>query len=418
MSDTDSGNNPFNLGLYYMEIEQYDKALTAFEEVRRQEPSSGIYCYIGMVYQEQNRLSDAVEAYKNAITFQASPHIHGSVHLHLGIVYKAQGKIQLSQTHLEKALSLNPNIPEAYIHLGEAYLLQRKFDNAEDAYRKSIQLNPNFTESYYGLGRVNEMQREFTSAVGFYLRAIKHNPYDPQPHYRLAMTYRNLQNSAESKAALAKFELMKQYSDNVHHFRETIYKHPNNAILYLKLGELHERHDNRADAQRVYEIANKLHPNYIPAYHRLGNLFIDKRDLTKATATFQKITELNQKDVQAWLKLGVIFINRQKFDPAIRAFKQAINADETSAEAYNNLARLYAGLGKDTAQAIDLAQKAVELSQTSKHYDTLAYAFYRNQQYTEALDAITLAIKLAPNNTEYQDLHSKIQDKIPKQENR
>ncbi len=82
MSDTDSGKNPFTLGLHYMEMEQYDKALTAFEDILRQEPSSGIYCYIGMVYQEQNRLSDAVEAYKNALTFQAPPPIHSSAHLH------------------------------------------------------------------------------------------------------------------------------------------------------------------------------------------------------------------------------------------------------------------------------------------------------------------------------------------------
>lgn len=413
MSDT-TDNNPFTLGLHYMEMEQYNKALSAFEEIRRQEPSSRIYCYIGMVYQEQNRLSDAVETYKNAITFQAPPQIHGSAHLHLGIVYKAQGKIQLSQTHLQQALSLNPKIPEAYIHLGEVYLLQRKFDKAENAYHKSIQLNPNFTESYYGLGRVNEMRREFSSAVGFYLKAIKQNPYDPQPHYRLAMTYRNLQKSEEVQAALAKFELMKQYSDNVHHFRETIYKHPNNPILYLKLGELHERHDNPADAQRVYEITNKLHPNYIPAYHRLGNLFIDKRDLAKATATFQKITELDPNYVQAWLKLGVIYINRQQFDPAINAFKQAINAGGTSAEAYNNLARLYAGLGKETAKAVTLVQKAVALSQSPKHYDTLAYTYYRNQQYIEALDAIKRALKLDLENTEFHNLHTKIQNKIPK----
>ncbi len=250
-SDTDSERNLLSLGLQYMEMEQYDKALTTFEEIRRQEPGSGIYCYIGMVYQEQNRLSDAVEAYKNALNYQAPPQIHSSAHLHLGIVYKEQGKISLSQTHLNKAISLNSKTPQAYIHLGEAYLLKRQFSEAATAYRKSIELNPNFSESYYGLGRVSEMQRDFTSAVEYYLKAINQNPYDPQPHYRLAMTYRNLQNPEEAKAALSQFELIKQYSDNVHHFRETIYKHPNNPILYLKLGELHEKHDNPADAQRV-----------------------------------------------------------------------------------------------------------------------------------------------------------------------
>ncbi len=411
-SDTVSGNNPLTLGLYYMEMEQYDKALTAFEDIRIQEPSSGIYCYIGMVYQEQNRLSDAVEAYKKALNFQAPPPIHGSAHLHLGIVYKEQGKITLSQTHLTKSISLNPKTPQAYIHLGEAYLLTRQFDKAATAYRKSIQLNPNFTESYYGLGRVAEMQHDYSSALEHYRLAIKQNPYDPQSHYRLAIAYRNLKMHEDSKAAMSQFEVMKKYSDNVHQFRETIYKHQNEPILYLKLGELHEQHDNIADALRVYEIANKLHPIYLPIYQRLGNLFVDQRDLGKAIATFQKITEIDPKNVQAWLKLGVIYINRQQFEPAIVAFRRAIEVDETSAEAYNNLARLYAGLGRETGQAVTLAQKAVALSPSPKHYDTLAYTYYRNQQYIEALDMINRAITLTPNNTEYINLRSKIEEEI------
>lgn len=410
--DADSDNNLLTQGLHFMEMEQYDNALTVFEDIRRQAPSSGIYCYIGMVYQEQNRLSDAVEAYRNALDFPAPPPIHGSAHLHLGIVYKEQGKISLSLTHLNKAISLNPKTPQAYIHLGETRLLKREFDKAASAYRKSIQLNPSFTESYYGLGRVAELQHDYSSAADNYRFAINRNPYDPRSHYRLAMTYRNLKKYEDAKAAMTKFEVMKAYSDNVHQFRETIYKHQNNPILYLKLGELHEQHKNIADALRVYEIANRLHPTYIPIFERLGNLFIDQRDLQKATATFRKITELDPNHVQGWLKLGVIYINRQQFEPAIVVFKRAIEVDETSAEAFNNLARLYAGLGKETAQAVTLAQKAVELSPTSKHYDTLAYTYFRNQQYTEALDTINRAITLVPSNTEYIKLRSKIQEKL------
>ncbi len=139
-SDTVSGNIPLTLGLYYMEMEQYDKALTAFEDILRQEPSSGIYCYIGMVYQEQNRLSDAVEAYKKALNFQAPPPIHGSGHRHLGIVYKEQGKISLSQTHLTKSLFINLKTPQAYIHRNQQYT------DALDTINRAITLSPNNTE--------------------------------------------------------------------------------------------------------------------------------------------------------------------------------------------------------------------------------------------------------------------------------
>jgi tetratricopeptide (TPR) repeat protein len=412
-SDTDVEiKNPFALGLNYMEMEQYDKALAVFKVIRRQEPSSGIYCYIGMVLQEQNRLSEALAAYQNALTFQAPPQIHGSAHLHLGIVYKAQGNLKLAQTHLKEALVLTPKTPEAHIHLGEVYLLQRQLDKAEHAYRQSIRLNPNFTQSYYGLGRVAEMQSDFDSAIENYRRAIKQNPYDPQPHYRLAMAYRCLQKHEAAKIAMVQFERMKSYSDNVHRFRETIYKNPNTPILYVKLGELHEKFDNVTDAQRVYQTAITLHPTFLPAYHSLGTVLIRQRALEEATAVYLKITQIEPDDVQAWLKLGVVYINRQQFEPAVEAFKHAIAADETSAEAYNNLARVYAGLGTETKQAITLAEKAVALSPIPKHYDTLAYTYYRNKQYSEALVAINHALSHAPSDAAYGSFRTKIQEKL------
>ncbi|MDE0481126.1 MAG: tetratricopeptide repeat protein [Candidatus Poribacteria bacterium] len=414
-SDTDVElNNPFALGLHYMEMEQYDKALAAFNVIRKQEPSSGIYCYIGMVLQEQNRLSEALEAYQNALTFKAPPQIHGSAHLHLGIVYKAQGKLRPAETHLEEALALTPETPEAHIHLGEVYLLQRRLDKAERAYRQSIRLNPNFTQSYYGLGRVAEMQKDYISAIQDFQRAIKQNSYDPQPHYRLAMAYRCLQEQEAAEKAMAQFERMKSYSDNVHRFRETIYKNPNTPILYVKLGELHEKFDNFADAQRVYQTAITLHPTFLPAYHSFGTALIRQRALEEATAVYLKITEIKPDDVQAWLKLGVIYINRQQFEPAIEAFKQAITADDTSGEAYNNLARVYAGLGSETKKAIVLAEKAIALSPIPKHYDTLAYTYFRDGQYPEALVAINRAVTLAPDEAAYGSFRTKIQEKMKK----
>lgn len=417
-SETDRAvRDTFTLGQHYFQMEQYDKALSAFDAVRKQAPSSVIYCYIGMVMQEQNRLSDAVEAYKNALTFKASSQIYCSAHLHLGIVFKAQGKLELAETHLREALTLNPDTPEAHIHLGELFLLQRKFEMAVNEYRKSINLNPNFIESYYGLGRLAEMQRDYISAIDYYRKAISQNSYDPMLHYRIALVYRKLEKYEDSSAAMTQFERMKSYSDNVHRFRETIYKNPRLPILYVKLGELHERHGNIVDAQRVYEISTKIHPTFTPAYHRLGMMYINGRDLPKAKSIYQQVTEIDSDNVEAWLKLGVIEINLKQFESAIAAFKQAITVDETSAEAHNNLARLYAGLGTNTTLAIKYAKKAVELSPNSKHYDTLAYTYYHNAQFGDALDAINRALSISPDVPAYVTLRTKIEFAIEEKKN-
>ncbi len=408
-------NSRIERGVRYLDTEQYDLALAEFQAIREEFTTSesvGSFaqCYIGIVYQELNSLSEAVTAYQHALSLDGQPEVHGTAHLHLGIVYKAQGELSLAESHLNQALLLLVETSEAYIHLGDVHALQRRFSAAEKAYREGIRLNPNHTESYYGLGRVAEMQNRLEQAVEYYDAALMRNRYWSQAHYRRALTYRRLGNSEQAEAAMAQFRHLKTYEDRMHQYREALYGNPNLPLLYIKLGELHETYDNLAEASQIYETATQVHPSYLPAYLKLGKILIQQRDLEKAIYIYQKATKIAPDNPQVWVKLGVVYINQRQFEPAILAFKQAIAVDNTAAEAYNNLARLYAGLGKEMQWAIDLAEHAVTLMPTAKHYDTLAYTYYRNREYAKALTAINQALALAPDVDQYNKLLLKIQD--------
>ena len=408
-------NSRIERGVRYLDTEQYNLALAEFQTIRKdftasESISSLAQCYIGIVYQELNSLSESVTAYQNALLLDGQSEVHGTAHFHLGIVYKAQGELSLAESHLNQALLLLVETSEAYIHLGDVHALQRRFSAAEKAYREGIRLNPNHTESYYGLGRVAEMQNRLEQAVEYYDAALMRNRYWSQAHYRRALTYRRLGNSERAEAAMAQFRHLKTYEDRMHQYREALYGNPNLPMLYIKLGELHETYDNLTEASRIYETATQVHPSYLPAYLKLGKIFIQQRDLEKAIYIYQKATKIAPDDPQVWVKLGVVYINQRQFEPAILAFKQAIAVDNTAAEAYNNLARLYAGLGKEMQWAIDLAEHAVTLMPTAKHYDTLAYTYYRNREYAKALTAINQALALAPDVDQYNRLLLKIQD--------
>ena len=407
-------NSRFERGVYYLDAEQYDLALAEFQNIRQEFTTSESIrslaeCYIGIVYQELNSLSEAVTAYQSALALKAPQDVHGTAHLHLGIVYKTQGELTHAENHLRQALTLLPETSEVHIHLGDVYVLQHRLNAAGNAYREGIRLNPDHTESYYGLGRVSELQNRLQQAMEYYDAALVRNQYLSQAHYRRALTYRRLGNSEQAAAAMAQFQHLKTYEDTVHQYREALYQNPNLPMLYIKLGELHEAYNNLTAAVRVYETATQVHPSYLPVHTHLGEVLIKQRAFEKAALTYQKATEIAPDDSQTWLKLGVIYINQQQFERAIAAFKRAIVVDSTAAEAYNNLARLYSGLGKEMQQAIDLAKHAVSLAPTARHYDTLAYTYYRNTQYAEALEAIHQAIALAPDTDAYNNLLLKIQ---------
>ena len=407
-------NSRIERGVNYLDAEQYDLALAEFQSIRREfalseNISSLAECYIGITHQELNNLNEAVTAYQNALALKAPQDVHGTAHLHLGIVYKTQGELTAAENHLAQALTLLPETSEIHIHLGDVYVLQHRLNAAENAYRKSIRLNSEHTEAYYGLGRVSELQNHIQQAMEYYDAALARNQYLTQAHYRRALIYRQLGSSEEAAAAMAQFQHLKTYEDTVHQFREALYINPNLPMLYIKLGELHEAYDNLTAAARVYEIATQVPPSNLSAHIRLGQVYIKQRVFEKAALAYQKAAEISPNDSQIWLKLGAIYINQQQFEPAIAAFKQATVVDSTVAEAYNNLARVYAGLGKEIQQAIDLAKHAVALEPTARHYDTLAYVYYRNAQYTEALRAIHQAIALAPNIEVYNELLLRIQ---------
>ena len=408
-------NSRIERGVRYLDTEQYDLALAEFQTIRKEFATSErirsfAHCYIGIVYQELNSLSEAIAAYQAALALDGQPEVHGNAHLHLGIVYKAQGELSLAESHLKQTLGLLTETAEAYIHLGDVYARQRRFDDAEKAYHAGIRLNPNHTEPYYGLGRVAEMQNRLKQALAYYDAALARNRYLSQAHYRRALAYRRLGDSEHAEAAMTQFRRLKTYEDRMHQYREALYSNPNLPMLYIKLGELHETYDNLTEASRAYETAIRVHPSYLPAYLSLGEIFIQQRNLEKAIEVYQTAAKIAPNNPQVSVKLGVIYINQHQFEPAILAFKQAIAADNTAAEAYNNLARLYAGLGKEMQQAIDLAERAVTLMPTAKHYDTLAYTYYRNAGYTKALAAINQALALAPNSDEYNAMLLKIQD--------
>ena len=365
--------------------------------------------YIGFVYQELNDLSPAASAYQKALALKAPQEVHGNAHLQLGIVYKFQGKFSLAENHLKQSLILLPTAAKAHTYLGDVHLLQRRFNAAEKAYREGIRLAPEHAESYYGLGRVAEMQNHLRQAMEYYDAALGRNRYLSQVHYRRSLTYQKLGDKEQAAAAMAQFQRLKTYEDEMHRFREALYTNPNVPMLYIKFGELHEAYDNLTEAAQVYEAATQAHPSYLPAYLHLGEVFIRQRELEKAARIYQKAATLAPDNSHIQIKLGVIYINQSQFEQAIAAFQQAIAVDPTAAEAYNNLARLYAGLGKETQQAIKLAQQAVALVPSAKHYDTLAYTYYRNAQYLKALAAINEAIAIAPNVDAYNKLRTKIQ---------
>lgn len=117
-------------------------------------------------------------------------------------IYRAQ--IDLGIEHLKKEIALNPAFGMAYYRLGEAYTRQLKWDDAIAPLQKSIWLNPFFSGPYIVLGRVYLKKGDLPNAESILRRALRMDPNNFTGHHLLGQV---LQQSNRMEEARKEFEL-------------------------------------------------------------------------------------------------------------------------------------------------------------------------------------------------------------------
>ncbi|MEG4105766.1 TerD family protein [Microcoleus sp. S13_C5] len=86
------------------------------------------------------------------------------------------GDVPGAIANFTQALTLNPNIPQAYLGLGIATSKQGNKQQAIYNYDRALQFNPNLAEAYFGRGQVYYELGNKQKAIGDYEQAIRVNP--------------------------------------------------------------------------------------------------------------------------------------------------------------------------------------------------------------------------------------------------
>jgi tetratricopeptide (TPR) repeat protein len=100
---------------------------------------------------------------------------------------------------LKKEIAINPGFAMAYYMLGEAYTRQLKWDEAVAPLQKSIWLNPFFSGPYIVLGKVYLKKGELANAESMLKRALTRDPNNFSGHHLLAQVLQQLNRAEEAK---------------------------------------------------------------------------------------------------------------------------------------------------------------------------------------------------------------------------
>jgi len=210
------------LGEVYIKLQQYDKAVSAFEEVIKSTPNDIRANYnLAYAYDMCGETEKAIEIYKKLINLtpdQAETYYNrifrvydkkgdfnkaleigmelvnkypdkAIYYYYVGIEHFKLGNNEKALEFFNKTIELDPNNASAYYNSGLVYFRLKKFDSAAEVFERFLELQPNNADACYNLGSAYLQLKKYEKALKPLQKAVELRPDFALAHYNLAITY-------------------------------------------------------------------------------------------------------------------------------------------------------------------------------------------------------------------------------------
>ncbi len=346
----------------------------------RNEAASAVFDFtLANIYFQQDKLKEAAEVYKTALT--KFPKFRRACK-NLGLIHIRQGEFEESIPALTRVIELGGNDAVTYGLLGYAYSSVQNFLAAESAYRMAILLDPVTMDWKMGLVRSFFKQGRYSEAAALCDRLLESNPDRADLWLLQANAYIGLKkplDAAENYEIID--QLGKSTADSLNmlgdiYINEELYEmavqtyirvmdlnpdvSPDRAVRSAKIliarGALKETRKLIEHIQKVY--SDKLETNARKDLLKLqARLVVADGSGDEEVRVLEEIVELDPLDGEALILLGQHSSRTGDMEKAVFYFERAANIEKYEADAKVRHAQLLVGQGK-YAEALPLLRRA------------------------------------------------------------
>ena len=111
------------------------------------------------------------------------------VQLLLGSAYRGKDEVNKAMESYQRAIEINPKLPDAYLGLAATYFMSEKVDEAIKYFKKAIELNPKHVAAYYNLGSLYEYNGQIDEAITSFEKTVEIDPNFKEVYMNLGDLY-------------------------------------------------------------------------------------------------------------------------------------------------------------------------------------------------------------------------------------
>jgi len=204
--DSDYAYEAYDKALYFMDREEYEKALPYLEKVVKTDTSlkAAAYFGIGVCYGELGAYTKAIEAFKQSILINPN---NADAYYNMGVSYSKLGNYTKVIDSFEQVIRIDPNDSYAYVFIGSAYDSMGNYTKAIDTNKQAILINPDNFYAYNNMGASYGKLGNYTKAIKAFEQAIRINPDIAEAHFGLGFAYLMV---GDKSLALDEYKILKE----------------------------------------------------------------------------------------------------------------------------------------------------------------------------------------------------------------
>jgi tetratricopeptide (TPR) repeat protein len=245
------------------------------------------------------------------------------------MAYVRTGQFEPSIKPLEKAISFNPKLRQAYINLSGSYVEVGKDQEALQVLQRAEKIFPDDVEVLYSLGSLH-----YHLMFKIYGKMARLAPN----------SYRYDQVMGQS------FEEREEYPAAIVEFQNALKENPQAPGLHYALGNVYWIEGQYANAKREFEAELQIAPEDYLSTWKLGNSFLQERQFDKALPYLRRAIEEKPSLGGAYEDLGKLYVETNDNERAIFYLKKVVQMDPAEPSPHYLLALVYRRLG-NTAEA-------------------------------------------------------------------